>query len=311
MKTRLTGICIFTFACLVFWFSTLDSESVLADEPKMHAVMASGHPLAVWEKSAETPTAVVLLLHGATWSSVPDFDLQVEGEELSLMDGLVGHGYAVYALDARGYGKTPRDDSHWLTPDRAAKDVAAVLRWLAMRHPKHKSPIVFGWSMGSMVAQLSVQRNPELVSGVVFFGYPIDPARRLDFGPAPIEPRRHVNTADAAASDFITPDSISSKAIKAYVEACLAADPIKVDWRKHSQWNELDPGKLNVPVMLIQGEFDPLARTGAQSRLFTQLATSDRQWVVIPGGDHAAFLETPRSLFLHVLGGFVSRWQLN
>ena len=46
----------------------------------------------------------------------------------------------------------------------------------------------------------------------------------------------------------------------------------------------------------------------AHAKLFTRLATSDRQWVVIPGGDHAAFMETPRPLFLHVLSSFIDRW---
>jgi pimeloyl-ACP methyl ester carboxylesterase len=275
----------------------------------MHKVISEGHPLAVWEKTPETPKAVVLLLHGATWSSIPDFDLQVDDEQLSLMDGLVERGFAVYALDARGYGKTPRDETGWLTPDQASNDVAAVLRWLAKRHPKLETPVLFGWSMGSMVAQLAAQRNPKLVSGVVLFGYPVDPAVQPYFGPDPREPRRKANTAEAAASDFITPDSISPQAIKAYVRLCLAYDPVKVDWRRHKEWSELDPKKLDVPVLLIQGEFDPLAKTEAQSRLFTQLATPDRQWVVIPGGDHAAFMETPRPQFLHVLGSFVSRWE--
>ena len=45
--------------------------------------------------------------NGRTWSSVPDFDLQVPGESLSFMDGLNALGYAVYALDARGYGRDP------------------------------------------------------------------------------------------------------------------------------------------------------------------------------------------------------------
>lgn len=290
-------------------FALLIATGLLpADEPKMNKVMADGHPLAVWEKTAESPKAVVLLLHGRLWSSVPDFDLQVEGEELSLMDGLVNRGFAVYALDARGYGKTPRDETGWLTPDRASMDVAIVLQWLAKRHPTLEPPVVFGWSMGSMVAQLTAQRNPKLVSSVVLFGYPLDPFKELVF-PDPPEPIKHVNTAEAAASDFITPNSISSKAIKAYVEACLASDPVRVDWRKHAQWSKLDPAKLDVPVLLIQAEFDPLAKTDTHARFFTKLATSDRQWVVIPGGDHAAFLETPRPLFLHVLGSFIDRWE--
>jgi alpha-beta hydrolase superfamily lysophospholipase len=67
--------------------------------PVRHTVSSEGHPMAVWEKRPEEPHAAVLLLHGRTWSTLPDFDLQVKGEDLSLMDGLVGLGYATYGLD--------------------------------------------------------------------------------------------------------------------------------------------------------------------------------------------------------------------
>ena len=95
------------------------ANSAAAVDRHQHTVMTDGHPLTVWEKTPAQATAVILLLHGRTWSSVPDFDLQVPGESLSFMDGLNALGYAVYALDARGYGPTPRDSSGWLTPDQA------------------------------------------------------------------------------------------------------------------------------------------------------------------------------------------------
>ena len=87
--------------------------------PNRCATMSSvdGHSLAVWSKLPARPRAVMLLVHGRTWSSRPDFDLQAPGEELSLMDGLVAMDIAAYAVDLRGYGATPRDASGWLTPD--------------------------------------------------------------------------------------------------------------------------------------------------------------------------------------------------
>ena len=34
---------------------------------------------------------------------------------------------------------------------------------------------------------------------------------------------------------------------------------------------------------------------------------ADKSWVVLPGGDHAAFLETPRPYFLSTLESFLLR----
>ena len=305
-------IMLVSFVTSVAWFSACQSvpeAPVVAPPmaPIKHTIDADGHPLALWEKRPDNPIRVVLLLHGRTWSALPDFDLQVPGEDLSLMDPLFNQGYAVYGLDMRGYGSTPRDSTGWLTPDRAAADLAIVLRWLADRYPELKKPVLFGWSYGSMVSQLCVQNNPELVSGVILFGYPIDPDMEWQARDMPMEPVYHQNTAEAAASDFITPGSISQKAIDGYVEAALAADPVRVDWRDEHQFLALDPAKVKVPTLLIQGELDPLAPTEAQARFFTRLGTADRQWAVMPGGDHAAFMETPRPLFLHVMLSFIDR----
>jgi pimeloyl-ACP methyl ester carboxylesterase len=272
-----------------------------------HVVDSDGHAMAVWEKSPERAEAKVLLLHGRTWSAVPDFDLQVPGEDLSLMDGLNDTGIGTYGLDARGYGDTQRDETGWLTPDRAARDVINVLEWIRSQDATAPPPILFGWSYGSMVAQLAVQRRPDLVSGVVLFGYPDDPTRTHPVESYPTTPPRALTTAQAAGSDFIVEGAISQLAIDSYVAAALVADPIRVDWKDLHQWNELDPRNVTVPTLLIEGEHDPITDTGAHAALFARLATSDRTWTVIPGGDHAAFLETPRGIFLEALETFVHR----
>lgn len=248
----------------------------------------------------------MLLVHGRTWSALPDFDLQVEDEELSLMDGLVEANIATYGIDLRGYGATPRDDSGWLTPDQAVVDVVAVLRWLREREPALAKPYLFGWSYGSMASQLVVQRHPDLVSGVVLFGYPVRPAGNQRSQVA-TEPARLINTAQAAASDFITPGSISDRAVAAFVRAALANDPVRVDWRELTQWLALSAPAVTVPTLLLEGEFDPLALDDVHAQLFANLGTNDKTWVVIPGGDHAAFMETPRPYFLQMIENFIFR----
>lgn len=272
-----------------------------------HTVQVDGQPLALWEKRAARPTRAVLLLHGRTWSSVPDFDLQVPGERRSLMDALVAKGYAVYALDLRGYGGSPRDSTGWLTPNRAAMDVAIVLDWIARESGIREKPILFGWSNGSLVAQLTAQRAPDRLSMLILFGYPADPDVRFPTEPDTGKPARQANTSEAAASDFITPGAISARAVDLYVKAVLAADPARADWRRSQQWNALRPATVRVPTLLIQGEHDPIASTEANGRLFTRLGTADREWVVIPGGDHAALLEDTMGAFVAAMTGFIER----
>lgn len=278
---------------------------VPAAERVRHTVQADGHPLALWEKSATGAEVAILLVHGRTWSALPDFDLQAEGEELSLMDGLVAQGFAVYAVDLRGYGESPRDATGWLTPERSANDIGLVLQWIAEHREYRSRPHLFGWSLGSTNALLLAQRQPELISSLTLFGFWYDLDTDLPADEPGITLQRLRNTAEAAASDFITPGSISAKAIDAYVMAALTADPVKTDLKGYDQYNALDPAKVAIPTLVIHGEFDPLAPVDLQEKLYTRLGTGHKQWVSVPGGDHAAFLETPRAYFIDELVTFL------
>jgi pimeloyl-ACP methyl ester carboxylesterase len=274
-----------------------------ARAPTQHQVKADdGHALAIWEKPPTTleTRGVIVLLHGRTWSSLPDFDLQVPGESLSLMDALGREGYRSYALDLRGYGASERDASGWLDPDRAARDLDAGLRWVAER--EQVQPILLGWSQGAIVSHLAVQRDPSLVQAMVLYGYPSGVRNKSEPREAPEQPERAPTTAEAAASDFITPGSISSEAVQAFVDACLRADPIRADWRDRHRFNELDPRAIRVPTLVIHGVGDPIASVEGQSWLFSGLGHADRQWIVLPDSDHAAHLEVPDKFVAAVLG---------
>ena len=275
--------------------------------PVRRTVTAAGHPLTLWEKRAPRPTRAIVLLHGRTWSSLPDFDLQVPGEQRSLMDALVARGYAVYALDLRGYGATPRDRSGWNSPVQAAEDLAATLAWVTANAGTPGKPVLFGWSNGATVAQLCAQRHPDRLSDLILFGYWKDPDSTIASIADDGKPARERTTAEGAASDFIAPGVISQRAVRAYVSAALKADPVRTDWRRLDEYNALNPARVHSPVLLIQGELDPLAQTDAHARFFARLANPDRQWVLIAGGDHAALLEDTQPAFVAAMVAFIER----
>ena len=258
--------------------------------PVRHDVVADGHHLAVWEKRPAQPRAAILLLHGRTWSSLPNFDLQVPGEKRSFMDALVEGGLDVFALDMRGYGATERDATGWLTPDRAVADVHAVIAWMQQRAPRQ--PVyLFGLSRGAMVAAMTAQQKPETLTGVILLGFGFDP----DVRSAPTErgarPARLANTADAAASDFMTRDAYTPATLTAFVRTALRADPVFVDWRNDDEFNAFRPAQLQVPALLVHGARDPQAPVAIEAKLFTRFGTPDKWWVILPGADHAAHLE--------------------
>jgi pimeloyl-ACP methyl ester carboxylesterase len=273
-----------------------------------HTVTVDGHPIAIWEKRPPHARRSLLLVHGRTWSSIPDFDLRVPGENLSVMNALVARGYDVYAIDLRGYGATPRDSSGWLTPDRAAADVAAVIEWVHHQSSIKDRPVLIGFSRGSLVAQLVAEKHSDLISALVVVSRPMRDtlfARDTELSAPPRTP----NTAAAAASDFITPGSISRRAIDAYVHQALASDPVLVDWRRLDDFNTLDAARVTAPTLLITGELDPFyaRRPMAQAELFVRLGTADKEWVILAGGDHAALLEHTAPRFVETIASFLER----
>lgn len=272
-------------------------------------VRADGHPLTVWSKRPPTQArGAILLVHGRTWSSLPNFDLKVPGLRVSLMDALVARGYAAYAVDLRGYGGTPRDASGWLTPDRAERDVEAVLGWVAQREsrPGHpRRPALLGYSRGSQVAVLVAQRHPELLAALVLYGYP-QPAGGVRATATPAQPPRQRTTALAAGEDFITPAHTPPGVKDAYVKMATAMDTVRVDWKDESRFSAIDPRDVHVPTLMLDGERDPYANAAGHPAFFARLGTADRWWVVLPGVDHAAHLET-QGAYVNALLSFLDR----
>jgi alpha-beta hydrolase superfamily lysophospholipase len=279
--------------------------------PVRQDVVVDGHHLAVWEKRAAQPRSAILLLHGRTWSSLPNFDLQVAGERRSFMDALTDAGFDVFALDMRGYGATPRDATGWLTPDRAVADVSGVLGWMQQRMAAQPLPIyLFGLSRGAMVAAMTAQRKPEVLAGVILLGFGFDPDVQSPPTPGNARPERLQNTADSAASDFITKDAFTQATLAAFVRAALRADPILVDWKNDNEFNAFRPADMQVPALLVHGSRDPQAPTTIETKLFTRFGTPDKWWVVLPGSDHAAHLEKSSAELVRAIVSFTRRHEV-
>ena len=282
---------------------------VTAQAPSLEhfTVFADGHPLAVWARRPAAPKGAILLVHGRTWSGLPDFDLQVPGESRSVLANLAARGYAAYAIDLRGYGSTPRDRTGWLTPLRAADDVNTALAWIAAKQKLPIRPVLLGWSVGSMVAQLAAQQRPEMISVLVLYGYPFLPGDSLDADvDSMARPARTRTTRDGAASDFVSPTVTSARMVAAYVKAATKSDPILTDWRFFDQFNALDPARVTMPTLVLQGEHDPEPQSALQ-RLVAGLGSKEKSWVTLLGGDHAALLEDTKPSFVDAIIAFLER----
>jgi alpha-beta hydrolase superfamily lysophospholipase len=275
--------------------------------PERFTVQSEGHPMAVWARKPPSPKGAVLLVHGRTWSSRPDFDLQVPGLQRSVMQSLAAQGFAAYAVDLRGYGETPRDATGWLTPTRAAADSANVLGWIAQQHPTLPKPALIGWSRGAAAAMLAAQQAAPRLSAVVLFGFVFDPDGQFVDGDVPSQPQKIRNTREAAESDFISPKITPPAVVQAFVQQALKADPILMDLKGDGEYNLLKPERVMVPTLVLFGENDPGVPLTDAGKFFAALGTGDKQMVCLPGADHAAQLEDTHDAWIAAVVSFLTR----
>jgi alpha-beta hydrolase superfamily lysophospholipase len=269
-------------------------------------VQSDGHPMAVWARRPANPRGVVVLVHGMTWSTRPDFDLQVPGLQRSVMSSLAAKGFAAYGVDLRGYGETPRDSSGWLTPRRSAADVTNVLVWVASQHPALPKPALVGWSRGAAISALVAQNAPTRLSALVLFGFVYDPATRFADVPVPAKPGMQKNTPESAASDFVSPKVTPPAVVKAYVEQAMRADPIRVDLKGDSEFNALRPDRIHVPTLVLYGGHDVINDQDA-GKFFAALGAAEKQVTVLPEGDHAALVEDTHDMWIAAVVNFLTR----
>jgi pimeloyl-ACP methyl ester carboxylesterase len=101
-----------------------------------------------------TSEKTLLFVHGATQPAEATFDLPLEG--LSWMDYVAQHGWDVYLVDVRGYGRSTRppemdqpaaNNPPIVTTDVAVKDVGSAIDFILQRRGVSKLSLL-GWSWG-------------------------------------------------------------------------------------------------------------------------------------------------------------------
>jgi pimeloyl-ACP methyl ester carboxylesterase len=122
-----------------------------------------------------TDENIVVFIHGATYPSTPDFDL--EYQDYSWADWMVNRGYVVYMFDKRNYGFSTREKAM----DEPAKnnkpvsrsylvirDIGAVVDHIRAKH-KVKKVSLIGWSWGAMTAGYYTSLHSEKIHKLVLF----------------------------------------------------------------------------------------------------------------------------------------------
>jgi alpha-beta hydrolase superfamily lysophospholipase len=253
-----------------------------------------GVELHVSRWSGARPWAVVIFLHGiashAGWFGETATDLREQG-------------VAVYAPDRRGSGRSGGRRGHLDRYARALDDVAQVVRLAGSEHPG--APVFLaGSSWAAKLAVVYAAAPPIRLSGLLLLGpgllprIGLSPVRQLAVGVG------HVVTPTARVAIPLTPELYT--ATPRYLQF-IRADPLRLltattrfFWetaRLDRRRDDASAG-LRLPLLVLQGDHDPMMDVPATRRWFSTLGVEDKTYGSYPGASHTLDFERDRAAYV-------------
>jgi alpha-beta hydrolase superfamily lysophospholipase len=269
-----------------------------------HFTNIGNQPLFVWEKKATSGSrqGVILFVHGSVVASLPTFDLQAQSgpPESSIMDWFAARGFDTWCFDHRGHGRSYKGPEILATIADGADDITAVSEYI--RAQGSTEPLlIYGQSSGALRAAVFTERHPERVKRLVLDAFvwtgkdsPTLEQRRKRLAEWRASNRRPIDRA-FLESIFTRdhPGYAISEWLETYIEQALAIDntcPNGTYIDMCANLPVVDPSRLPVPTLIMRGEFDGVGGMEDLLAFFSRLPNGDKEFAVMPGIAHAAFL---------------------
>lgn len=234
----------------------------------------------VWLPGAR-PRGVVVLAHGFGEHS---------GRYRNVVAGLVPRGFAVYAFDLRGHGRSEGPRGLILSWREYREDLGACLRFAVGQHPG--IPVfLYGHSLGALIALDYAIRTPGDVRGVVISGPTL--------GPPGISPFLLLlsRVLSVVAPRFTLEAGVDADTLSRDPQVCQAYrdDPL-VHGRASARlggelqrtiaWVQAHAADLKLPLLLVHGGADRLSPTAHSRQFFPKVGAADKSFLELPGGFH-------------------------
>ncbi len=276
--------------------------------------------LFMWRKpaAADVPHAgTILFVHGSSMASQPTFDLTVPGRpDSSAMDWFRARGFDTWCLDNEGYGRSSKHRDINYDISNGADDLAAASAYV-MRQTGASGLMLYGISSGALKAALFAQQHPERVARLALDafvwtgqGSPTLAKRAERLSEWSSMNRRPIDM-DFVRSVFNRdhPEAAEARAVEAFAEGILTLDssvPTGTYVDMCAKLPLVDPAKLDVPTLVMRGEYDGIASVDDLIAFFQRLPNPDKQFSVMAGISHASFQQKNYRTVYHILHGFFS-----
>lgn len=283
----------------------------------------------------------VLFVHGATFASRL-YDVPHPGA--SWLSATADAGFAAYALDIRGYGKSrapglAERDRPYARGTDAVADIADAVAWLCDRHGVRQIGLI-GGSWGSITtAMFAAGPGGAQIAALVLYApiFADENPGWLDFLADPADPDRF-NPAFRAARpvceastrlrwDAEIPDGEDWRdeaVFQALVQSSLSDDPdaLKRDppaflapngtlvdlWEAFNARPLYDPSRIACPTLLIRGGGDTTSSRADALGLFDRLGTRNKRYAELAGGAHFASAERLGPQVFSTANAFIADW---
>jgi len=235
------------------------------------------------------PRAVVVLAHGASEHSA---------RYAHVADKLTQTGYALYALDHRGHGRSQGGRAQLDRMDYAVKDLHALIAMAAGKHPG-KKVFLFGHSMGGTVAIAFALRHQVELSGLALSA----PLAAIEAA-SPVT--RLVSRALSAVAPGLGVLDIDSSAVSRdqQVVRDYDGDPLnhhgKLPARTLAELTKTvdtfheEVPRLQLPLLLMHGTADRLTPISGSRMVHERASSTDKTIEVYDGLFHELVQEPER-----------------
>jgi len=269
------------------------------------------------------PDNVVLFVHGAISPSETTFDLPFNG--LSWMDDLANHGFDVYLVDVRGYGKSsrpvamaapPADNPPQVRTITAVQDLGTAVDFILQRR-QISSLNVIGWSWGTAISALYTTQHNEKVNRLVLYA-PIwlRDQKASAKKPKPLGAYRYVKPEKVMK--FLLKGAPAGKELmpvswqKHWIQASYTSDPegyraspkyvrapngVKLDRREYWMSGKplYDPADIRRPTLIILGAWDAITPTKLAKAIYAKLDNAKpKHLVILNEGTHGLMMQNNR-----------------
>ena len=279
--------------------------------------------LFLWRKGPSSAArGTILFVHGSSMASQPTFDLHVPGRpHSSVMEWFVERGFDTWTMDNEGYGRSDKSRPINCDIPNGADDLAAgseyILRTTGVE-ARAKKLLLYGISSGALKAALFAQRHPERVARLALDafvwtgkGSPTLEQRRKRLAEFQSKNRRPIDRAFVhSIFERDHPGTADKATIEAFADAILKLDdsvPTGTYVDMCSKLPLVDPQKIDVPTLVMRGEYDGIASVEDLIEFYSRLPNADKQFAVMAGISHASFQQKNYLMVYHILHAFFTQ----